>query len=195
MHRLVTVALVHTCFPCSQTCRAHLITLLTHSRWLKSLPKNRVALDSVSVCVCECVWGRWRREREREREPWAPLELPSSLSLPSSPLPPLTTPTHTPPPKRTHPLGQLPLASSPLTWTPLGLPGHPDIETLLSPPSQFPHIFHSPLTAPPQSPRTDTPDVPNVLGVLGVRDVPDAPDTGLSTRRTRKGGTSAKKKD
>ena len=44
MHRLVTVALVHTCFPRFQTCRAHLITLPTHSRWLKSRPKIELHL-------------------------------------------------------------------------------------------------------------------------------------------------------
>ena len=45
MHRLVTcVALVHTCFRCSQTCRAQLITLPTHSRWLKSCPKIELHL-------------------------------------------------------------------------------------------------------------------------------------------------------
>ena len=44
MHRVVTVAFVHTCFPCSQTCRAHLITLPTHSRWLTSCPKIELQL-------------------------------------------------------------------------------------------------------------------------------------------------------
>ena len=42
MHRLVTVALVHTCFCCSQTGHAQLITLPTHSCWLKSCPKRQL---------------------------------------------------------------------------------------------------------------------------------------------------------
>ena len=35
VHRLDTVALLHTCFPCFQTCQTHLSVLPTHSRWLK----------------------------------------------------------------------------------------------------------------------------------------------------------------
>ena len=37
--RLDTVAHLHICFPCFQDCRAHLITLPTHSRWLQSCHK------------------------------------------------------------------------------------------------------------------------------------------------------------
>ena len=44
MHRLVTVALVHTSFSCFLTCPAHLITLPTHSRWLKLCRKIELHL-------------------------------------------------------------------------------------------------------------------------------------------------------
>ena len=39
VHRLDTVALLHTCFPCFQTCRVHVITLRTHLRWRKRATK------------------------------------------------------------------------------------------------------------------------------------------------------------
>ena len=36
VHRLDTVALLHTCFPCLQTCQSYVTILPTHSRWLKA---------------------------------------------------------------------------------------------------------------------------------------------------------------
>ena len=44
VHRLDTVALLHTCFPCLQTCQTHLTILPTHSRWLKVCQKTELHL-------------------------------------------------------------------------------------------------------------------------------------------------------
>ena len=150
------------------------------------VPKNRVALDSVSVCVS--VFGEGGGGRGRERESLghplnslppspSPLHTLPPFTLPLPP-PPLTTPTDTPPPKRSHPLGHpsgpLPLPSSPLTWT----PGHSN--SPLTSLTISPHFSQSPqstLRAPGQTPPTSQ----MFWAFLGVRDVPDAPDTGLLT--------------
>ena len=44
VYRLDTVALLHTCFPCLQTCQTHLTILPTHSRWLKVCQKTELHL-------------------------------------------------------------------------------------------------------------------------------------------------------
>ena len=44
--RLNTVALLHTCFPCLQTCQAHVTILPTHSRWLKVCQKTELHLTT-----------------------------------------------------------------------------------------------------------------------------------------------------
>ena len=84
VHRLDTVALLHTCFLSLQTCQTHLTILPTHSRWLKVCRKteNRVAFDSVVLCAMLCcvvlccvllLWSWWswlwwwRREREERK--------------------------------------------------------------------------------------------------------------------------------
>ena len=44
VHRLDTVALLHTCFPCFQTFQTHMTILPTHSRWLKVCQKTELHL-------------------------------------------------------------------------------------------------------------------------------------------------------
>ena len=55
----IDLTLFHSCtlVSLSQTCRAHLVTLPTHSRWLKVRLQNRVPFDSVCV-LGFCVRGR-----------------------------------------------------------------------------------------------------------------------------------------
>ena len=48
VHRLDTVALLHTCIPCLQTCQTHLTMIPTRLSWLKVCHKNRVAFDMVA---------------------------------------------------------------------------------------------------------------------------------------------------
>ena len=55
--RLDTVALLHTFFPCLQTCQTHVTSLPTHSRWLKVCQKTELHLTlclslSLSVSLC-----------------------------------------------------------------------------------------------------------------------------------------------
>ena len=54
VHRLDTVALLHTCFPCFQTCQTHLTILPTHPRWLKVCHKTELHL-TLSVCLSLCL--------------------------------------------------------------------------------------------------------------------------------------------
>ena len=44
VHRLDTVALLHSCLLCLQTCQTHLVILPTHSRWLKVCQKTELHL-------------------------------------------------------------------------------------------------------------------------------------------------------
>ena len=57
VHRLDTVALLHTCFPSLQTCQTHLTILPTHSHWLKVCQKTELHLT-------------WKRSVGERRHQW-----------------------------------------------------------------------------------------------------------------------------
>ena len=59
--RLDTVALLHTCFLCLQTCLTHVTILPTHSRWLKVCQKTELHLTVTEWITDPHVAACWRQ--------------------------------------------------------------------------------------------------------------------------------------